>query len=406
MKFSIIVPVYNVELYLKDCLESILTQNYDDYEVICVNDASTDHSLEILYDYAMKSRKIKLINNQVNRGLSYSRNCGIRNALGEYVLFVDSDDMMCPEALKTLSDETSCVDTDIIYFNMMIKDEGKWAKAQVRQPRRQCKYEGLFTGQELFVKLYQNDQLIVEAWRQLFSKRFLDANQLYFYEGILHEDSLFSVVCAMKAQQVLYLEQDLYIYRRRDGSIMSRMNVHRMESCFIVFMELWRFWHSNKFPEDVNGAYGGYLKALYEKFYNMKCYFSENGTLSLGGPADQFMFTLMTSYETPHFKYAHLSRDQLNRVKAAERVIVYGAGRVGIEMIRLLRLENIKIDAVAVSNKDINADNLLGIEIRQIDELSELEHAVIMVAVVEKYREEIADKLKQLGALDNAIFLE
>lgn len=75
-------------------------------------------------------------------------------------------------------------------------------------------------------------------------------------------------------------------------------------------------------------------------------------------------------------------------------------------MIRLLRLEHIKIDAVAVSNKEINADNLLGVEIRQIDELSELEHAVIIAAVVEKHREGIADKLKQLGVLDNAIFLE
>lgn len=406
MKFSIIIPVYNVELYLKDCLESILAQSYDDYEIICINDASTDHSLEILYDYAMRSKKIKLINNPVNSGLSFSRNCGIRSALGEYILFVDSDDMMCPGALKTLSDETGRVETDIIYFNMKIKNEGQWAKAQAKQLRIQCKYDGIYTGQELFVKLYQNKQIIVEAWRQLLSKKFIDDNQLYFYEGILHEDSLFSLVCAMKAQKVLYINQELYIYRRRDGSIMSRMNVHRMESCFIVFMELWKFWQNNVFPEDVNEAYGGYLKALYENFNNMRCYFSETCTLSLGGPAEQFMFTLMPSYSPPYFKYAHLSKAQLNHIKAAEKVIVYGAGKFGIEIIHLLRLENINIDAVVVSNKDINPDKILGIGIRQIDELSELEHAAIIAAVSEKNKEGIADKLKQLGVLDNAIFLE
>ena len=114
----------------------------------------------------------------------------------------------------------------------------------------------------------------------------------------------------------------------------------------------------------------------------------------------------MTSDEEFHFRYAHLTKAQLSRIKAAETVIVYGAGRVGIEMLRLLRLERIKIDAVAVSNKENNAENLLGVGIRQIDELSELDHAVIIAAVVEKHREGIADKLKQLGVLDNAIFLE
>lgn len=405
MKYSIIVPIYNVEPYLRDCLESILSQSFNDYEVICVNDASTDSSLKILQSYAQKYEEIKIINNPVNGGLSFSRNCGIKNAVGEYILFVDSDDMLCPGALRTLSEETSRFDTDIIYFNMIVKDEGQWAKAQIKSPQKQCKCDGIYTGQELFVKLYQNEQIIVEAWRQLFSKKFIDENQLYFYEGILHEDLLFSVVCAMKAQQVRYLEKELYIYRRRDGSIMSRLSAHRMESCFIVFIELWKFWHSNEFPKALDEVFGGYLKGLYLNIKKMKCYFPEVDTLSLGGPAEQFMFKLMTMDAESHFRYAHLTKAQLNRIKDAEKVIVYGAGSVGIETIRLLRLEDIKVDAVAVSNKDINPDNLLGIRIRQIDELAELEYAVIIAAVAEKHREGIVNKLKHLGVLDNVMFL-
>lgn len=405
MKFSIIVPVYNVEPYLRDCLESILLQSFDDYEVICVNDASTDSSLKILQSYAQKYKEIKIINNPVNGGLSFSRNCGLKNAVGEYILFVDSDDMLCQGALRTLSEEVNRLSTDIIYFNMIVKDEGQWAKAQIKSPQKQCKCDGIYTGQELFVKLYKNEQIIVEACRQLFSKKFIDENQLYFYEGILHEDILFSVVCAMKAQQVRYLEKELYIYRRRDGSITSRLSVHRMESCFIVFIELWKFWHSNEFPKALDEAFGGYLKGLYSNIKKMKCYFPEVDTLSLGGPAEQLMFKLMTLNEDFHFRYAHLTKAQLNRIKDAEKVIVYGAGSVGIETIQLLQLENIKVDAVAVSNKDINPDNLLGIRIRQIDELTELEHAVIIAAVAEKHREGIVNKLKHLGVLDNAMFL-
>jgi len=406
MKISIVVPVYNVELYLEECLESILTQDFDDYEVICVNDGSTDRSLEILQGFAIKNRKIKIIDNPVNNGVSFSRNCGIRHAVGEYILFVDSDDMLRQGALKILSEEADRLDTDILYFDMTIKDEVLWAPENKEMLQKHSGYNRLCTGQDLFVKLCHDNQVIDEVWRQLLSRRFIEENRLYFYEGILHEDNLFSVICAMKAQKVFYLKHELYVYRRREDSITSRMNVHRMESCFIVFIELYKFWYRNTFTTEVNEAFGEYLKILYGIFEKMRCYFPDINTLTLGGPAEQLMFQIMTLDWKSHFRYAHLSKAQLNHIKDAEKVIVYGAGRVGIEMIRLLRLENIKIDAVAVSNKNINQDNLFGIEIRQIDELSELEHAVIIVAVVERNREGIVNTLKQLGVIDKAIFLE
>lgn len=405
MKFSIIVPVYNVEVYLKDCLESILTQSMVDYEVICVNDASTDHSLDILQAYEKKYSKIKVINNLVNRGLSFSRNCGIRNATGKYILFVDSDDMLCRDALKELSDESDRFNADILYFNMIIKNEGQWAKERVKLSQKQERHDGIYTGQEFFVKLQQNNQVIVEAWRQLFSKKFLEENNLYFYEGILHEDELFSIICVMKAERVAYLNRELYVYRRRDGSIMSKMCVDRMRSYFIVFIELWKFWHSNTFSAEVNEAFGCHLKQLYCSFKNVSYYFPGIDTLEFGGPAEQFMFSLMKSAEHSRFRYAQLSDVQLKQVKDAEKVIVYGAGTAGIEMIRLLRMENIRVDTIVVSNKDINPENILGIRIEQIDKVAELEQAIIIVAVTEKHREGVTNNLKQLGLLDHAIFM-
>lgn len=165
MKISIVVPVYNVELYLADCLESILLQDFEDYEVICVNDGSTDRSLEILREYAEKNRKIKLINNAVNGGLSYSRNCGLRHAVGEYILFVDSDDMLQQGALKILSEEAARFDTDIIYFDMTIKNEGQWTQENEVLLQKHGVYNGVHTGQDLFVELYYNNQVIVEAPR-------------------------------------------------------------------------------------------------------------------------------------------------------------------------------------------------------------------------------------------------
>ena len=117
MKFSIVIPVYNVEKYLKECLESVINQSYTDYEIICVEDASTDASYNILLDYSLKYEKIRLIRNLENRGLSYSRNVGLEIASGEYVWFVDSDDYIEPDALQSIADKLSDEAVDILNIN-------------------------------------------------------------------------------------------------------------------------------------------------------------------------------------------------------------------------------------------------------------------------------------------------
>ena len=111
--FSIIVPVYNVEQYLEQCLESILAQNYDDYEVICVNDGSTDSSREILTAWESRMPQMRVIDRE-NGGLSAARNTGFEAATGEYVVFVDSDDWVEPTMLNRLTAE--CNGTDMICF--------------------------------------------------------------------------------------------------------------------------------------------------------------------------------------------------------------------------------------------------------------------------------------------------
>ena len=128
MKFSIIVPVYNVEQYLAECLDSLLSQTYEDYEIICINDASTDKSYDILLEYSDNNKCIKVLNNDSNQGQSYSRNRGIKEAVGEYVLFVDSDDMLCPDALSILNETIEENEVEMVCYRYLVKLEGKVAK--------------------------------------------------------------------------------------------------------------------------------------------------------------------------------------------------------------------------------------------------------------------------------------
>ena len=121
MQFSIIIPVYNTEKYLTKCLESVLKQNFEDYEILVVNDGSTDSSKDILKEFQCKNSKIKIFN-QLNRGLGGARNTGIVNAQGEYLLFLDSDDYLAENAIYILDKYIRRNNPDILAFDCNLTD--------------------------------------------------------------------------------------------------------------------------------------------------------------------------------------------------------------------------------------------------------------------------------------------
>ena len=114
---TIAVAVYNAEKYLRDCMDSVVNQTYQNLEIICVNDCSTDKSLEILEEYAAKDRRIKIITNSQNSGLGVTRNVGIDAAHGEYVLFIDSDDWLDLTACEKLLSKAKENNSDIVFFS-------------------------------------------------------------------------------------------------------------------------------------------------------------------------------------------------------------------------------------------------------------------------------------------------
>ena len=127
VKVSVIVPVYNVEKYLKDCLNSVINQTLEDIEIICVNDGSTDNSLAILEDYAKKDSRIKIIN-QKNKGLSGARNTGMKHVQGEYILFLDSDDWLKEDALSELYWSHLDDNLDMLFFQTVdyYEEDGRY----------------------------------------------------------------------------------------------------------------------------------------------------------------------------------------------------------------------------------------------------------------------------------------
>lgn len=394
--FSIIIPVYNVEQYLEDCIRSIINQDYKNYEIICINDASTDNSLEVLQKLKEKYlfADICIVENDKNEGLSYTRNRGLELAKGEYVWFVDSDDMIAENSLSILYDTVSGEELDIVYFDMEVRDEAKWAKERKYNPQK-YEYKNLYSGEELFVAFYRNGDFKVESCRQLYSREFLLKNELRFYEKIFHEDNLFFAISLLSAKKVKNLTRDLYIYRRRDGSIMSRLSLARVQSVFIVFSELMNFWNVHGFSEEVNKAFEAYIRGIYRTYKCLSMYFPKDMKLKYGNSANQFLYTLFEKeYE---YEYVSFSREKIKYLVSAERILVYGAGMVAGETISFLKKIGMDIDAVIVSDKKLNPDKICDIRVCQVDEIENIREYTVVVGVSHKYLVEVVETLKEYG---------
>ena len=151
-KISVIIPIYNVEKYVEECLESVLSSKLDDIEIICVDDASNDGSLYKIEQLSAKDSRIKIIRHEKNMGLSEARNTGLKYATGKYVLFVDSDDFISSDALSILFREAENKKVDIVYFDHALFYDSSLASSTL--PKTRCKdYEGIFSGKEFLSTL-------------------------------------------------------------------------------------------------------------------------------------------------------------------------------------------------------------------------------------------------------------
>lgn len=394
VKISVIIPIYNVENYVEECLDSVLGQGMESVEIICVNDASTDNSLHIVERYVEKNMNIRVLNHSQNRGLSAARNTGLADAKGKYVLFVDSDDMILPGTLQELYEaaESKCV--DIAYFNMkkIYESDMEPSKEPVVLYNS---YEGIYSGQELFSKYIQNNEIKIEAWRQLIRRDFLLEKEIMFYEGILHEDNLFSFFCAMEADRVIDVNKEYYLYRQHKGSIMSSMTSKRMKSMYIVCLEVFEYWKNHNFQEEINVAIEIYFDKLYRAFSYLKEIFSEDGKLSIGGYAEKHLFALLSR---PVKRYVTISDKNIRRIKEAQRVIVFGAGRAAMDVIQTCMNENITIDAIGVSKMEGNVHSLQGIEVHSMEDLVKYkEDSCVIVGVTKKFFNGVKEYLEELG---------
>ena len=241
-KVSVVIPVYNVENYLCQCLDSVLNQTLKDIEIICVDDGSTDNSSAILNEYKATDSRIHVIT-QENGGLSAARNSGLHVTRGQYVYFLDSDDYIVPETLSKLYSCASANDLDIVLFGAESFFENieleSTHSAYKNYYYRRTRIGAVLSGKELFQEFTDERMFRPSVPMQFFRTQFLIENKLAFFEGIIHEDELFSPQALLRAKRAMVIDDVFYMRRVRANSTMtSNVSARQFEGQFIVCAKL------------------------------------------------------------------------------------------------------------------------------------------------------------------------
>ena len=286
IKVSIIIPVYNVEPYIQVCLQSVESQTYKNVEVIFVDDCGTDDSVLLIADFISRNglTNWRIEHHQANKGLSGARNTGLRAATGDYVYFLDSDDRITPECLEVLVKQLDNKAYDIVigdYENSIDVGESMLHHK-----------DGEIVGNDEILRTYSQGQWYVMAWNKLCNRQFLLNNNLYFVEGLLHEDVVWTFMVACKAQSLCVLNHPTYVYNIRQASIMTSMSIEKDVSiyckafdCIVDFVKKENRTLGKYEYSIVEGKKSGILYSLlekgenevYEKFYpnfHAQCYTS------------------------------------------------------------------------------------------------------------------------------------
>ncbi|MDE7324011.1 MAG: glycosyltransferase [Lachnospiraceae bacterium] len=374
---SVIVPSFNAELFIGDCLDSLINQTYSALEIICVDDGSVDSTYHILQKYQSKDRRIKLLK-QNNKFAGVARNCGIREAKGKYLLFVDADDFCRLDMVETLVKKAESDQTDILIFDLMRYDNR--SKKAVEDSWTSVYPEHFGEGVKGAVDIKDTIFQITSSgpMNKLFLREFIITNEIWF-QSIPRTNDLFFVYTAMTyAKRIAILNQKLQYYRINNSSSLQATN-DKTPLCFLEALQGLKDNLVNR------GVYEWY-KASYTEMavavsmFNLAAQKSEDTYI-------QVMDAIWHRIEKPDIGLCSVQAGRLELlIQQGVRVIIYGAGKLAevfvkyLLFIKHINKERIKI---VVTQRSHIQNVLCGISVKVLSELTEEDEMSAYVVAVD-----------------------
>ena len=407
-KVSVIVPVYNSEKYIVDCLESIMVQSYENIEIICVDDDSQDDSIKIVTSYQQRDKRFITVRQPCNLGLSAARNKGLDLASGKYVIFVDSDDYISRDLIKKtvyMAEEKKL--DEVIFDYHIITKKRDWElkyKLDKKQKNKAINYE-VRTGLEMLVEneTERATRATRAAWAALYNRAFLKKNNLRFYDGILHEDVLFYFKRCMCAERVVRIPDMLYYYRKRDNTITTSHRGTRAKSLLTIISEIYAVWMVHNFANDVNRAVESLMTTLWV-LYNKAVFNGETeAELTSSNPAVDFMYHLQNNVDYVYGKL--VNDDDVLMLRSRKRFVLFGCGSLATKVLLYLRQFDLSPTEIFVSSPDGNPRVFGGINVGIIDEIEFEKDIPVVIGVTSPNSTEVIEKLQELG-FNNIIYTQ
>ena len=414
-KVSILIPIYNVERYLRQCLDSVVNQTLKDIEIICINDGSTDSSPDIIREYAEKDSRIRVIDKE-NTGYGHSMNCGLKLAQGEYIGIVESDDFAELNMFETLYNTAKEVDAEIVKSN--------WFK-QIGQYFFPSKAYAIYDHQFITPEIF-NLSSASAIWNAIYKREFLLKNDIHFNEtpGASYQDFSFyykMMACVKK----MFFIKDSFLHYRIDNPNSSLNSKQKAFCMFDEFKEIQDFlmkrpelqnpWLSiicsikcrhylghylrvdDKFKFDLITRAAEEVERDYNAGYVKEKYCSENEWQNI---------QLLLKNKKEFFYKQHERKQTFDAylhgifptIQTFRNIYIFGAGMFAASVLNSFYLKNIHVENIVVSNAKDNPDNVMGLPVVSLNDSNiDKERDVIILAIKEESQYELLYQLQKDG---------
>lgn len=396
MKISVIIPCYNMEMYLEECLNSILIQNLEGIEIICIDDGSSDGTEELLKGYQKRYNNIYFIR-QMNAGAGEARNNGIRQACGEYIAFMDADDFYPDiDVLKYLYDTATEYNANVCGGSLCSYRNGVYT------------YEGFRKGMVFEENGWINKQGFLTYagfWRFIYKRDFLVNNNIWFPDYKRFQDPPFFLKAISKAEKVYCIKKIVYCYRKEHKTV----NFDKKKG--IDFVKGVRDSLMIAKEERLDSIYTSLEKELHGEATALMYYFVHEGSEEMARIIHEI--NLIISGDGEHEKRRLLEGKNLNeyvekvwmereelfgRLSLFPHILIFGAGTVGKKVLNFFRQHQHEPEAFIVSDLKQNPSEVEGIPVRLAEEYINIQNSCLVVVATFSYlHEEIRDVMHEKG---------
>lgn len=394
-KVSVVIPIYNVEKYLRKCLQSVMDQTLEDIEVICVDDASTDHSYLRAQEYIKNDSRFSLYSMSRNRGLSFVRNYGMEKAKGKYIYFLDSDDYLEIDALEKLYVNAKKYNVQGIYFGAEVEYEEESAR-KYNIIYKECKK--VLSGREFYIGVNQNDEYQNAVCMQFWQREYILKNHFKFYEDVLYEDTLYTLQLLMKAERVICIADVLYHYRKRKTSITGNQGKAQLKSYMIIYYEVLKLWLQ---IENANELEDGIRKRLDLFHRRISLAIAQLGyipQLQFEDKRCQYLYERITKISPDYYYTNGINHEISEYLQKFKRIYIYGDGFIADEIIRLLEDNKKKISGIIVTKRKSEQELFSGYKVFELEEIGHChDSAIILLAVSRYFHEDLKKRITKEG---------